>query len=232
MIEHMNAQKRRYENGDRVRHRQRPEWGVGTVTKAEDAPASNGSASQRLSVRFPNAGLKTLNTALAELDVVERRGGAGESKPMNGTGTGNDGQGKPTRSRRAIVHNEQEEEHWLAPVVEQQLEQQMQSIPEAARDPFSSMKRRLKQTFDLYRFDRSGRGLMDWAIAQSGLEDPLSKFTRHELEQKFDRWTASRDEHLKSLLQDEECNEAMVRELLADAPSDARDAVRRVSARR
>jgi len=242
MIEHVNAQQRRYESGDRVRHRQRPEWGLGRVIKTEDLPG-NGVRSQRLSVRFPNAGLKTLNTAFAELERVEQDADTAVEPPRDAssgtasghappTGPGNGQPRRPARSRRAIVHNEPEEEHWLTPIAAQQLEKQMLSIPEQASDPFSSMRRRLQHTFDLYRFDRSGKGLMEWAIAQTGLDDPLSRFTRHELEQKFDRWSAARDEHLKSLLQDDECDEATVRELLEQAPTAARDAVRRVSARR
>lgn len=210
----------RFQTGDRVKHRQRPEWGLGTVTKAEDMAAS-GKVSQRVSVRFPGAGLKVLNTNYAELDVVSKD----EAKEIATNGV--------TRSRREIIEsNGDEEPHWLAPVQEQQLEQKLLSIPEQARDRFNSIKSRLRFTFDLYRFDRSGKGLMDWAVAQSGLDDPLSTFTRHELEVKFDRWTATRDDHLKSLLSDEECSEAIVRELLPQAPAKAAEAVRRLGPRR
>lgn len=210
----------RFQTGDRVKHRQRPEWGLGTVTKAEDM-AANGKVAQRLSIRFPGAGLKVLNTGIAELDAVSKE----DAKEIATNGV--------SRSRREIMESSGEEEpHWLAPVQEQQLEQKLLSIPEDARDRFNSVKSRLRVTFDLYRFDRSGKGLMDWAVAQTGLEDPLSKFTRHELEMKFDRWTAMRDDHLKSLLSDEECNDAIVRELLAAAPAKASEAVRRASARR
>ncbi len=58
-----------YQPGDRVRHQQRPERGVGSVTKVERC-TTNGREAQRLSVRFPNAGLKALNTAHAPLARV------------------------------------------------------------------------------------------------------------------------------------------------------------------
>ena len=56
--------------GDRVRNRKRPEWGVGSVVKAENASV-NGHAGQRLSVRFPSVGVKTLSTGHADLERVE-----------------------------------------------------------------------------------------------------------------------------------------------------------------
>ena len=62
--------KPRFESGDRVRHVRRPEWGIGSVLKAEEATV-NGERSQRVSVRFPNGGLKTLSSAHAELQIVE-----------------------------------------------------------------------------------------------------------------------------------------------------------------
>lgn len=225
MIEHLNAQKRRYERGDRVKHRQRPEWGVGTVTKAEDIASAN-AAAQRLSVRFPHAGLKTLNTTVADIEMAtDPSAGRGSESTANGNGR--------SRSRAEIIRGEeQQEEHWLAPVAQQKLEQTLQSIPEAASDPFSSMRKRLLATFDLYRFDRSGRGLIDWAVAQTQMEDPLSQYTRHELEEKFDRWTATRDEHLRTLLRDDECTLELVRELAPQAPKGAQQAVQRFIARR
>jgi hypothetical protein len=61
----------------------------------------------------------------------------------------------------------------------------MTSIPEAARDPFGTPVQRLRSTLSLYRFTSSGGALLDWAVMQSGLSDPLSKFTRHELEDFF-----------------------------------------------
>ncbi len=224
MLENLNAQQRRYERGDRVKHRQRPEWGVGTVTKAEDIANAN-VAAQRIAVRFPNAGLKTLNTKVADIEIVIE----GVEQHMNGSANGNGA----ARSRAEIVRGvEADEEHWLAPVAEKEREQALQAIPEAATDPFSGIRSRVKATFELYRFDQSGKGLMDWAIAQTGIEDPLSTYTRHELEEKFDRWVASRDDHLRCLLADDECTPEIVRELLVEAPAAAQQAVQRISARR
>ena len=63
----------KFSNGDRVRHAARPEWGIGTVVKVEAAngAAVNGHTPQRISVRFPNAGTKTLIAGRAELVRVD-----------------------------------------------------------------------------------------------------------------------------------------------------------------
>ena len=50
-------------------------------------------------------------------------------------------------------------------------------------DPFSSATERLKATLDNFRFNAQARPLIDWAIAQTGLDDPLTLYTRQELEQ-------------------------------------------------
>jgi hypothetical protein len=173
-----------YSSGDRVRHSGRPEWGVGTVVKTEQLPA-NGQLSQRLSIRFPNAGTKTLISGHAELQRVTDTADPFESEApsvkdwdkMNGS-------------------------DWLAPVAKRKVEEAMLSLPSEIRDPFNSMQKRLTMMLNLYRFDRSGKGLMDWAVAQTGLDDPLSRFSRQDLEQKFERWACERDSYLSKLLQE------------------------------
>ena len=108
----------------------------------------------------------------------------------------------------------------------------MISLPADVRDPFNSLQKRLTLTMGLYRFDRSGRGLKDWAVAQTGLDDPLSKFTRHELEQKFDRWAWERDSHLIKLVQEARApgnDPAIINAALKAAPPNAQDTVRRLT---
>jgi hypothetical protein len=119
---------------------------------------------------------------------------------------------------------------WLAEVAQRKIEETMISLPAEARDPFASVARRLAFVLDLYRFDRSGRGLIDWAIAQSGLDDPLARFNRHELEQYFDRWAVERDAQLGRLLQEAAFDSRLIEHLLAQAPPDAEKAVRRLMA--
>lgn len=199
--------------GDRVRHPKRPEWGIGSVVRAEDV-AVDGEATQRLSVRFPNAGLKTLTAAHAALEVVE--------EPTELTG---EAAHESVAAWKKVEHSE-----WLAPVAEKKIEEAMLSIPVEARDPFRSLRERLIFALNLYRFERNGAPLLDWAVAQSGLDDPLSRFTRQELEVLFDRWADTRDEHVGSLLR--QADSGLLRQLADDAPPTARGLIKRMIATR
>jgi len=210
----------RFSSGDRVRHGSKPEWGIGTVIKAEiahDLP-SNGHAPQRLTVRFPNAGLKTLVTSYAELTHVN----------------GNDLHATE-HTEIARYWDQMSESDWLGPMAKKKIEQAMMSLPQDVRDPFNSVVKRLSLTLGLYRFNRSGRGLIDWAVAQTGLDDPLSRFTRQELEQRFDRWAFERENHLVKLLQEARApgnDQSAIAATIKAAPPEAHEVVRRLTASR
>jgi hypothetical protein len=204
---------RKFQSGDRVRHRRRPEWGIGSVVKAEGVTA-NGQRAQRISIRFPNAGLKTLSTAHAELELV-------------GDGHGLNGSGHPLAGWEKLDQSE-----WLAPLARKKVEEALASLPPDARDPFNSVRTRLELSLDLYRFERTGRSLIDWAVAQTGIDDPLSRFSRQELEQHFDRYAAERDGHLARLLQEARAEPSLLDEILASSPRAAHLAVRRLTGER
>ena len=173
-----------FQFGDRVRHPRRPEWGTGCVTAVEKQHV-NGADAQRVSVRFTNGGLKTIVTATVALELI-----ADDEAPAQGS----------VDDRTSMQEIDSlANSGWLAGVAEQKLEERMIELPMDVRDPFDSIETRLHRTIDLFRFDRSGRGLMEWAIAQSGLDDPLARFARQDLEQFFDRWEAARADHLRSL---------------------------------
>jgi hypothetical protein len=204
------AEKTELEFGDRVRHRKRPEWGVGSVIRVEAMP-NNGQPGRRVQVRFPNGGLRTLSAAHADLErVVEL-----EASPDTDDDTS------------VADWDKVGQTDWLAPVAQKKIEEMMITLPMEARDPFNGLRERLQFTLDLYRFDNSGKGLIDWAVAQSGLDDPLTRFSRQELEQHFDRWSFERDTHLRRLLQ--ETDRGTVAKLMERAPVTARDAVQRVT---
>jgi Protein of unknown function (DUF3553) len=78
----------------------------------------------------------------------------------------------------------------------------MVKLPEAVRDPFSSLEDRVAATLTLYRFAHEGGSLIDWASTQSGLVDPLTRFTRQSLEEMFTRFARLRDDHLKELVRE------------------------------
>ena len=88
---------------------------------------------------------------------------------------------------------------WLGSLGEQN-SKGLWELPDAMTDPFASLANRLQATLDSYRFSTEARSLIDWAVTQSGLTDPLSQFTRHELEQVFPRYVRDRDQHLAQLV--------------------------------
>ena len=198
-----------YEFGDRVRMVKSPEWGVGAVTRVETVPVK-GLPTQRLTIRFPNAGLKTLNGEIAELERVEAEAPIAE-----------------VRVDRIASIDRIAEDEMMAPLASRRLLEVMLAIPESCRDPFVTLEARITATLDLYRFDNGGRGLMDWAVIQTGLDDPLSRFNRHELEEHYSRWSGERDAHLQKLLRDARESGLNVDRLLAEAKASAKTAVRR-----
>lgn len=207
---------RKFEYGDRVRHATRPEWGIGSIVRAE--PLSiNGRQAQRVAVRFPNDGVKTISTAHADLELVTEDAAASNhddvADPLAGWGKMDDSE-------------------WLGEVAQRKVREVMISLSESIRDPFSTVEERLRSCLDLFRFDRTGGSLIEWAVAQSGLDDPLSRFTRHELELLFDQWASNRQEHLQLLLSQAHSDPQLVRRVLSKAPAAGRESVRRLTADR
>ena len=202
----------KFQFGDSVRHARRPEWGIGAIVKVEDM-ASNGDASQRLSIRFSNAGLKKLNAEKAELEIVNSTSDSAFATQYD--------------SIREL--DRMSESEWLAPVAQKKIKEIMVSLPSQTKDVFNSLRYRIEFTLSLYRFDRSGRGLIDWAVAQSGLDDPLSRFNRHVLEELFDRWAHERDVCLGKMLMEARKQPAMLESMMVDVLPAAREAVSRLS---
>ena len=165
-------------------------------------------------------GIKLLNTAQAELELV----------------SGEHTKALADAEVHPIVQWEKlNDTDWLAPLARRKIQEAMTSLPLEVRDPFNSLRRRLALTLDLYRFERSSRALMDWAVAQTGLDDPLSRFSRHELEELFERWATERDAHFGRLVQESRRDVTMSQELdklLASAAPGAQRAVRRITAAR
>jgi hypothetical protein len=198
--------------GDRVRHAGRPEWGIGTVMKVEVVPV-NGHTTQRLSIRFPNAGIKTLIEEQAELKRVEETA----DDPLA------DGETPAGRAWEKLSQDD-----WLSPVATRKVIEGLIALPQDVRDPFISLTKRLHLTLRLYRFDKSGKGLIDWAVAQTGIDDPLTRFTRQELEQHFARFATERETHLSRLLQEARGDMNIINAALQNTPPQAYDVLRKV----
>lgn len=213
-----------YSVGDKVRHRQRPEWGTGSVTKIETV-SMRGTRDQRIWVRFPNAGLKTMLASLSQLDRADA------APPATASGAT-----QPFRDDDTLLGREARHEGgWLGEIAKKKPEDAMVALPAAASDPFLSLERRLECILGLYRFEAVGGKLIDWAVAQSGLDDPLSRFNRHELEAFFTRFAYDRDLALLRLVQEAKKNPLIggtIEERLAKAPTAAQKVLRRLSAAR
>lgn len=196
--------------GDDVVHAGRPEWGPGTVTRAENIN-HEGRTVQRLHVRFPGVGMKVLNTGVAEVARAN-----GDARSANGSGAG----------------KSEESRGWLGALETQDPQQVMIRLPEAVSDPFRSIWQRLAATIDLYRFSKEPKSLTEWAIAQSGMVDPLTAFTRQEIEALFDRWMRHRDEHLKAtLVEAHRADPRKTQAMLANAHPETQRVVQRVDIR-
>ena len=198
--------------GDSVTHQEFPEWGSGSVIKVENT-AVHGKPSTRVTVRFSNVGLKSF---------------VGEQLPLELVANGHSMPGDSEHKRPAIAEVEDLERSGLNRAVEQKLLEIMMSIPLACRDPFNTAEHRLRRTLHLYRYDMSGRGLMEWATAQTGMDDPLTRFNRTELEDFFKQYKHTLNQHLAKLLQEMRGDKSTITRLVADAPMSAKRAVEKM----
>ena len=207
----MNAMTR-IEFGDQIRHCDHPEWGTGSVAKVEDTSAG-GTPSQKVTIRFPNAGIKVIQSISGKLERIEP-----QSTSL----------AEPSSADRIEELDRMSKDELLAPVASRMLQEIMLAIPEPCRDPFRSLSARIESTLALWKFDEGSGGLNDWAVMQTGLGDPLARFNRHELEEHFKRWSHEREQHIKRLLHEAGDASMDVEPLLAKAPPVARRTLQRV----
>ena len=197
-----------FQRGDRVRHEGRPEWGQGVVDEARGI-RHEGRPAQRLVIRFEHHGRTTVSTAFARIVPAEARSGSGQD----------------------VAPPPAEPGDWLSEHEPRaDTADPLTTLPDAAADPLRPLARRLTATLDLYRFGDDPRGLIEWAVAQTGMHDPLSQYTRHDLERAYPRFQRDRDQHLRILLK--EARRENERDLIEQAKrhrmSAAREAVRRI----
>lgn len=165
----------RFDQGDVVVHPKRPQWGSGIVRQTTRI-THQGQSAQRLIIDFANHGRVTLNTAIAQLTAKD----ASKAMSTNTTDKG-----------------------WLEELEHAQgfKTHELWELPDTTTNPFASERARLLATLDTYRWSTEARSLIDWAVTQTGLNDPMTKYTRQELEQNFQRFAHKRDQHLKELVQ-------------------------------
>lgn len=167
-------------------HLRRPEWGIGEVYEAR-LIQHEGRSAQRLVVTFPNRGRVVINTALAPLELQADR-------PLNAQ--------EPSTSMNATQRTTSSEGGWLAALERNGKPRgsELWALPTSFSDPFLSDAQRLHNVLDSFRFGLDARSLIDWAVAQTGLADPLTKYTRHELEQGYQHFARDRELHLRDMV--------------------------------
>ncbi len=198
--------------GDQVVHTRRPEWGVGTVrtarSKASSAPPDD-APQQRLTVHFVRHGRVTLDTSVAPLRLQSQNApstGAHDQTPAalsasRGAGHASKEPVMPSAFSSGSSSTTSDSGGWLAALDKSTANShELWDLPDALTNPFATLTDRLKATLQTYKYSTQPRPLMDWACVQTGLADPLSKYTRHELEQAFPRYARDRDQHLRELV--------------------------------
>lgn len=192
------------QHGDVVVHPRRPEWGRGVVKEATWI-TYRGTPAQRVAVQFANKGRVVINTAVAPL-VASDAGPASPppTEPLNASSPSDPSASASTMHQSPSSANAptNPDAGWLNDLERgrRQGHAALTELPEAMTDPFLPLHRRLEATLESYRFTDAPRSLIDWAVAQTGYDDPLSHYTRHELEEAFVRFRHQRDRHLQSLV--------------------------------
>ncbi len=183
---------RSFSRGDVVVHTGRPQWGDGVVDSVVNI-VHEGKAAQRLVVKFANEGRVTLNSAVAPLvskDAVIAMNH--HSTPRFSPSSSSSA--TPRTGASASAGNGD----WLSAF--EKKEHELHRLPDALNDPFMSLVERIEATLETYQYSKDSRMLIEWAIRQTGLNDPMTKYTRHELEVGFDRYARDRDVALRDLL--------------------------------
>lgn len=201
---------RTFAKGESVFHAGKPEWGPGDVISAE-GHAHEGKPCQRLTIRFARAGLKTISTAFADLRpaseaplaAMARRVAAAPADNVHSGGSeGGGGSGSGGDLDEA---DSGESDTTMQEVLDRAASlEALQKLPENINDPFVPIMKRVHATLAVYKlWDKAGgAGVLDWATIQTGLRDPMSMMSRHELEAQMDRFRISLDGHFKKLLKD------------------------------
>jgi hypothetical protein len=165
-----------FQPGDHVKHPLRPEWGDGEVRQASLAKY-NGKDGQRLVIVFKNQGKVTINTAVIQLVARDKA----TDNTMNAANSTD----------------------WLSQLEAKQgnKKNDLTGLPESITDPFTDIVVRLERTLKDYSYTAENpRSLLEWAMRQTDMSDPLTQYTRHDLEQAFSRYAYLRGKHLLELV--------------------------------
>ncbi len=123
---------------------------------------------------------------------------------------------------------------WIETLGGRTLDDRLRDVPESAAKVLGSPRDKFTALLALYRWDATPQLLEKWARAQTGVADPLSHWSRDELEIAFEKYAAERDSLLRTagaLLKQAEGPAGLAESLNAAPPENrerVREALRRV----
>lgn len=185
-------------------HAKRPEWGTGRVLQTQ-AITHEGAPAQRVTVDFRHHRRLTLNTALAPLhrdpasDLASSDPGPDPQPDRRSPSERVETPAMPTSSKSQSGFASG---GWLDQLEKEATgaKHELHELPHALTDPFLSDRERLAATLDTFYYSTDPLRLLEWARMQTGLDDPLTRYTRQELEQAFPRFARDRDQHLQAMV--------------------------------
>ena len=221
-----------FDRGDRVRHPKRPEWGSGVVrdvtsTTHNGAPAQkltiDFANKGRAVINAAVAPLEKIGGEVPAGSTRERkepshRGSAAQlwaghpdrlqAQTAEEREAAAEDAGTALLERRGVGPGGRKvaDQGWL-----DELEgggargggqHELWELPASMTDPFVDIRDRLRNTLLSYRFTDDPRSIIEWATCQTGLDDPLTRYTRHEMEQAFPRFCRDRDNHFRKMAMD------------------------------
>ncbi len=90
---------------------------------------------------------------------------------------------------------------WLGRMAkESHTKNELWDLPQRMTDSFGTIEGRLAATLESYKYSTEPRSLIEWAQEQTGLNDPMTRYTRVELEQAFPGYARTRRENLQELV--------------------------------
>ena len=184
----------RFARGDRVVHPKRPEWGIGTVRLLKATASGPDGRAQKLTIDFPNRGRVVIDTAVVPLLPGDTAPPSTSAAPARGSAPSLPPKETQNVSRTSTTAG------WLNDLEGSTGKNELWDLPDELTNPFASISERLQATLQTYKYSTDPKALFDWAVRQTGLDDPLSKYNRHELEQAFPRFARDRDAHLRDMV--------------------------------
>lgn len=114
---------------------------------------------------------------------------------------------------------------WLDTIGGSTLDDTLRRVPEDVARFLGSPEQRFTVLLPLFAVDpEDGKALAEWARRQTRVADPLTQWSRDELDAAFGDYCVDRDSTLRNVtaLVRQQSGPGRVRELLADAPGDVR----------